>query len=73
MRTSAVQHSPGYANVSAPLWLLRYKLQNDTAGWLSVDKDSGSVQVKRGMDRESRYVTDGNYKVVVVAYDNGKG
>lgn len=25
------------------------------------------------MDRESRYVTDGNYKVVVVAYDNGKG
>lgn len=73
MRTSVVQQSPGHAEVSAPLWLPRYKLQNDTAGWLSVDKDSGSVQVRRGMDRESRYITDGDYRVVVVAYDNSKG
>lgn len=52
--------------------VLSYKLQNDSIGWLSIDKDLGLVTVKRAMDRESPYVTDSNYKVLVVAYDNGK-
>lgn len=40
--------------------------------WLSVNKATGLVKVIRSMDRESSYVQDSRYTVLVLAYDNGK-
>lgn len=51
---------------------LRYKLHNDTMRCLSVDKATGFVKVVNSMDRESSYVQDSRYTVLVLAYDNGK-
>ncbi|KAM3870595.1 B-cadherin [Diretmus argenteus] len=49
---------------------IRYQLRDDAAKWLSIDKNTGQVKVKSSMDRESSYVKDGKYTVLILAYDN---
>ncbi|XP_029623036.1 B-cadherin [Salmo trutta] len=47
-----------------------YKIKNDVAGWLSINKDTGLIKVKTDMDRESTFVQDNKYSVVVLGTDN---
>uniref|UniRef100_A0A674EMI0 Cadherin-1 n=1 Tax=Salmo trutta TaxID=8032 RepID=A0A674EMI0_SALTR len=47
-----------------------YKIRNDHAGWLSINKDTGLIKVKSLMDRESTFVQDNKYSVIVLGIDN---
>ncbi|XP_039618319.1 cadherin-4-like [Polypterus senegalus] len=48
-----------------------YYIDNDPAGWLNVDKESGTITVKQAMDRESLFVKNDKYTSLIYAYDNG--
>ncbi|XP_063347881.1 B-cadherin-like [Pelmatolapia mariae] len=47
-----------------------YKMINDPAGWLNVDKDTGLIKVRRLMDREAPFVTNNRYIANIGAYDD---
>ncbi|KAL6090118.1 hypothetical protein STEG23_000871, partial [Scotinomys teguina] len=49
----------------------RYRLVHDPANWVTVDEKSGVVTTKRQIDRESPYVNDSFYTIIVHAVDNG--
>uniref|UniRef100_A0AAV2JPA8 Cadherin domain-containing protein n=1 Tax=Knipowitschia caucasica TaxID=637954 RepID=A0AAV2JPA8_KNICA len=47
-----------------------YRVVSDPAGWLNIAKETGLVTVKTEMDRESLFVKDDIYTVLIGAYDN---
>uniref|UniRef100_A0A3P8PQT8 Cadherin domain-containing protein n=1 Tax=Astatotilapia calliptera TaxID=8154 RepID=A0A3P8PQT8_ASTCA len=47
-----------------------YKMINDPAGWLNVDKDTGLIKVRRFMDREAPFVTNSRYIANIGACDD---
>ncbi|KAJ8339955.1 hypothetical protein SKAU_G00345880 [Synaphobranchus kaupii] len=47
-----------------------YKAGNDPAGWLSVNKETGLIQVRSPMDRESLFVRGDRYQALILAIDN---
>uniref|UniRef100_A0A096M7F4 Cadherin domain-containing protein n=1 Tax=Poecilia formosa TaxID=48698 RepID=A0A096M7F4_POEFO len=47
-----------------------YKILNDPAGWLDIDKDSGVITVRNQMDRESIFVKEDKYTALIGAYDD---
>ncbi|XP_071368177.1 B-cadherin-like isoform X2 [Centroberyx affinis] len=49
---------------------ISYKIFNDRAGWLSMDKTTGLIKVKSPMDREYPSIENNKYTAVVIAYDN---
>ncbi len=54
------------------LFISRYRIIRDPAGWLNVDKDTGLIKVKSLMDRESTFVKDNRYTALIGAYDDGR-
>ena len=54
------------------LFISRYRIIRDPAGWLNVGKETGLIKVKSLMDRESSFVKDNKYTALIGAYDNGR-
>ncbi|XP_063801993.1 EP-cadherin-like [Pseudophryne corroboree] len=50
---------------------LRYKIGNDPARWVSVNEDTGIVTGNGNLDRESEFVKNNNYTVIVMVTDDG--
>lgn len=54
------------------LFIFRYRIIRDPAGWLNIDKDTGLIKVKSLMDRESAFNKDNMYTALIGAYDSGE-
>ncbi|KAM4722172.1 blastomere cadherin-like [Rhinophrynus dorsalis] len=50
---------------------LSYSIGNDPARWLSVNKDTGIVTGNGNLDRESEYVKNNTYTVIMLVTDDG--
>ncbi|XP_020837157.2 LOW QUALITY PROTEIN: cadherin-like protein 26 [Phascolarctos cinereus] len=50
---------------------IRFKLVHDPANWVTVDELSGVVTTVKHVDRESPYVNDSFYTIIVSAIDDG--
>uniref|UniRef100_A0A9J8D5J2 Cadherin 26, tandem duplicate 1 n=1 Tax=Cyprinus carpio carpio TaxID=630221 RepID=A0A9J8D5J2_CYPCA len=51
---------------------LRYELVEDPAKWVSLDRKTGKITTVETMDRESPFVKNGIYTLVVHSIDDGK-
>ncbi|KAK7131872.1 hypothetical protein R3I93_018439 [Phoxinus phoxinus] len=51
---------------------IRYELVQDPAKWVSVDPKTGKITTVQTLDRESPFVKNGTYTVIVQAIDDGK-
>ncbi|PIO24846.1 hypothetical protein AB205_0151140, partial [Aquarana catesbeiana] len=50
---------------------LRYKIGNDPAKWVSVNGDTGIVTGNGNLDRESEYVKNNTYTIIMMVIDDG--
>ncbi|KAM8946593.1 blastomere cadherin-like [Pelodytes ibericus] len=50
---------------------LSFSIGNDPARWLAVNKDTGIVTGNGNLDRESEYVKNNTYTVIVLVMDDG--
>ncbi|XP_032408264.1 B-cadherin-like isoform X1 [Xiphophorus hellerii] len=47
-----------------------YKILDDPAGWLVIDKGTGEIKVRNKMDREDNAVKENKYTALIGAYDD---
>ncbi len=60
------------ASVNQIVFVCRFEVGSDPAGWVTVDPLTGDITTVKPLDRESPYVTDGVYSILLYAVDDGK-
>ncbi|XP_034288898.1 cadherin-like protein 26 [Pantherophis guttatus] len=50
---------------------MKYKVVSDPAGWVTIDENSGIVTAAKTLDRESPFVNNNMYTIVIHATDDG--
>ncbi|KAG8562960.1 hypothetical protein GDO81_015881 [Engystomops pustulosus] len=50
---------------------LKYKIGNDPARWVTIGEDTGIVTGNGNLDRESEFVKNNNYTIIVMVVDDG--
>ncbi|KAK6320545.1 hypothetical protein J4Q44_G00096520 [Coregonus suidteri] len=49
---------------------LMYRMDRDPAKWLDINSETGMIKTKHPLDRESPFVKDGKYRVLILAIES---
>lgn len=61
-----------HLSLSDTYFLFRYFKGEDPAGWVSVDPKTGEITTANNLDRESPYVKNNVYTVIIYSVENGE-